>query len=170
MGIEIDSVAKSLRLPAEKLERLVSTIQEWGDRKVCTRRQLESLVGLLNHTCKVVWPGHMFLRQMIDLLTATGPTSSSHPHHHIRIIRKFRADLAWWQLFLRPWNGVGLMEENVSHLSIKLASDASGSWGCRAWWGPRWFQYAWEAMSSNLDISVKELFPIVVAAVVWGDL
>ena len=35
---------------------------------------------------------------------------------------------------------------------------------------PRWFQYAWEAMLSNLDISVKELFPIVVAAAVWDDL
>ena len=62
------------------------------------------------------------------------------------------------------------MEGNTSHSSIELASDASGSWGCGAWWGPRWFQYVWDAMSSKLDISSKELFPIVVAAVVWGDL
>ena len=35
---------------------------------------------------------------------------------------------------------------------------------------PQMVPIAWEAMSSNLDISVKELFSIVLAAVVWGDL
>ena len=38
LGIEIDPVAGSLRLLAEKLHRLVATIQDWSDRKVVHAR------------------------------------------------------------------------------------------------------------------------------------
>ena len=68
LGIEIDTTRGLLRLPAEKLGRLRSLLQEWGDRKVCVRRELESLIGILNHACKVIRPGRSFLRRMIDLL------------------------------------------------------------------------------------------------------
>ena len=71
LGIEMDSRARILRLPADKLQRLILVFQEWGDRKVCTWRELESLIGLLNHACKVVRP---LLRRMIDLLSVTGRT------------------------------------------------------------------------------------------------
>ena len=48
LGIEIDSVVGSLTLPAEKLHRLVSTRENWGDRKECTCKELESLIRQLN--------------------------------------------------------------------------------------------------------------------------
>ena len=169
MGIEIDFVAGSLRLPAEKLHRLESTIENWGDRKVCTHKELESLIGQLNHTCKVVCPGRTFHRRMIDLLTATRPGTSHRPHHHIRLNQEFRADLAWWCQFLLPWNGVGVVEASNSSPSIKFTSNASGSWGCGAWHGVRWFQHPWSETKQRLAISTKELFLIVVAAAIWGS-
>ena len=52
LGIEVDTVASQLRLPQEKLQRLRTLLVEWGDRKVCERRQLESLIGTLNHAAK----------------------------------------------------------------------------------------------------------------------
>jgi hypothetical protein len=102
LGIEIDTVAGTLRLPADKLERLQSLLHEWGDRKACTRKELESLIGLLNHACKVVRPGRSFLRRMIDLLHAVHrPPASTVP---IRLNRGFRSDLAWWDTFITSWN------------------------------------------------------------------
>ena len=168
LGIEIDSVASSLRLPEEKLQRLLRELHQWGDKKACTRRELESLVGLLNHACKVVRPGRTFLRRMIDLLTVTGSNTACRPHHHIRLNREFRADLAWWQLFLRSWNGVGLLGDYRLRHGHELTSDASGTWGCGAWYGTSWFQYPWSGRAQHLSIAVKELFPIVIAAAVWG--
>ena len=73
LGIEVDTVANELRLPGDKLRRLQALLEQWGDRRSCTRRQLESLVGLLNHACKVVRPGRSFLRRMIDLLHSRPP-------------------------------------------------------------------------------------------------
>ena len=47
LGIEVDTVASQLRLPQDKLCRLRSLLEVWRDRKVCERRELESLVGYL---------------------------------------------------------------------------------------------------------------------------
>ena len=57
LGIEIDTTLGLLRLPTDKLDRLKGMISEWSDRKICTRSELESHIGSLNHACKVVRPG-----------------------------------------------------------------------------------------------------------------
>ena len=47
-----------------------------------------------------------------------------------------------------------------------LTSDASGSCGCGAWHGRKWFQLKWDERSAGLLIMVKE--PIVLVCAVWG--
>ena len=68
LSIEVDTLAGQLRLPADKLQRVRVLLRQWGARRTCTRKELESLIGLLNHACKVVRAGRSFLRRMIDLL------------------------------------------------------------------------------------------------------
>ena len=165
LGIELDTVAWSLRLPADKLSRIKATLQEWSDRKACRRRELESLVGLLQHACKVVKPGRSFLRRMINLLA--GPFASR-GHHLVRLNREFRADLLWWSTFVSEWNGIALMPK-PSDERIQFSTDAAGSWGCGASWKHHWFQLPWDAQSLPLSISVKEMLPIIMAAAVWGE-
>ena len=48
-----------------------------------------------------------------------------------------------------------------------LVSDASGSWGCGAYYGSNWFQIKWVQPMASSHITVKELAPIVVASAVW---
>ena len=168
LGIEVDTVAGQLRLPAEKLERLRTLLQEWGDRKVCQRRELESLIGVLSHAAKVVRSGRTFLRRMLDLLHGV-PMHRLRPHP-IRLNRSFRSDLAWWQLFASEWNGVSFLLP-PEHLPVhQFASDASGGWGCGAWHGRHWFQLRWDERSAGLQIMIKELLPVVLACAVWGPL
>ena len=38
----IDTTANMLRLPTKKLEKLKTLLNKWGDRKACSRRELES--------------------------------------------------------------------------------------------------------------------------------
>ena len=57
LGIEVDTLAGELRLPRDKLQRLQTLLDQWGDRRACTHTELESLIGMLNHACKVVWAG-----------------------------------------------------------------------------------------------------------------
>ena len=51
---------------------------------------------------------------------------------------------------------------------IHLFSDASGSFGCGAWWDQSWFQVAWTSDVQEWSIAQKELLPIVLAAMLWG--
>ena len=167
LGIEIDTGVGQLRLPQEKLLRLQSLFTEWDDRRICGRRELESLIGTLNHACKVVRAGRSFLRRMLDLLHAV-PLDPMHPHP-IRLNREFRSDLMWWCTFVARWNGISFLPP-PSHLPhLQMASDASGSWGCGAWYGMNWFQLQWDGRSSALPIMVKELLPVVLACAVWGQ-
>ena len=162
LGIEIDSQNMEMRLPADKLARLKETIQQWRGSKNCTKRDLLSLIGQLGHACKVVKPGRIFLSQMIKLSTVAKQLD-----HHIRLNHAFRADLEWWNLYLVQWNGVSLLW-NEDTPSVLVTSDASGCWGCGAFWTTHWFQLPWPDTLLNHHITIKELIPVVVAAAVWG--
>ena len=167
LGIEVDTEAAEFRLPQDKLERLRSLLEDWGDRKACGRREHESLVGVLNHACKVVRSGRTFLRRMLDLLKGNHHPLRPHP---IRLNRSFRSDLTWWRLFAARWNGVSYLPPSSNLLRLQMASDASGSWGCGAWYGTHWFQLQWNTQLAALTIMAKELLPVVLACAVWGRL
>ena len=137
LGIEVDSVASQLRLPTDKLARVRQLISEWRGRKACRRKELESLVGLLNHACKVVRSGRSFLRRMLDLLHSR--EHASHDTTMIRLNAGFRADLAWWQEFLPLWNGISFLPPPTHLPKVELWTDASGTWGCGAFWQDDWF-------------------------------
>ena len=66
-----------------------ATLEEWGDRRACTRMELESLIGLLNHACKVVRPGRSLLSDL--LYSVQHPPNSVIP---IRLTCEFRSDMA----------------------------------------------------------------------------
>jgi hypothetical protein len=166
LGIEVDTVAFQLRLPQDKLLRLQSLLAEWGDRKVCGWRELESLIGILNHACKVVRSGRFFLRHMLVILHGV-PVHPTRPHS-IRLNRTFCSDHMWWRTFAAEWNGISFLSPPSCLPQLQLTSDASGSWGCGAWHGRKWFQLQWDERSAALPIMVNELLPIVVACAVWG--
>ena len=69
LGIELDTIAMTASLPKDKLQRLQAMLAAWHDHKVCTKRELLSLAGVLQHATMVVLFGRAFLRRMIELVT-----------------------------------------------------------------------------------------------------
>lgn len=123
-----------LRLPAEKLLHLQSALRQWVERKPCTKRELESLLGHLSHAATVVKQGRTFLQQLFPLLSLDRAS-----HHFIRLNAGARADSRWWSAFLQDWNGT-----SVTTSSTEVISDASGSFGCGAFSIPHgWFLLEW---------------------------
>ena len=167
LGIVIDTVKGELRLPVQKLERLQRQLGGWLTRKKCTQRELLSIAGQLQHAAKVVWPGRVFLRRIFDLSATVRK-----PHHRIKLNKGARSDLAWWFEFLAQWNGVSLMSVlGDKPPEVTLTSDASGKWGCGAYWGSEWFQLEWRSTACPVDqnIATKELVPIVIAGSSLGQ-
>ena len=163
LGFEIDTMSRIIKLPAPKLQRTLALVKEWMGRKVCKRRELESLLGHLQHAATVVRPGRTFVRRLIELLSVAKSKGS-----WVRLNTSTRSDLVWWVTFIEGWNGVTMMP-NYSLPSIRLETDASGSWGCGAKWGSKWLQWRWEGSSQDWAIAPKELLPILFAIAIWGS-
>jgi len=122
------------RLPSRKLTELQNQVSEWLSKKSCRVKDLQSLVGKLQHACKVVRPGRTFLHRMFELLRGVGKKQQ-----FVRLNASFKLDLWWWHVFLGTWNGVAMMENNlITGREIHLYTDASGSFSCGAWWGKEW--------------------------------
>ena len=66
LGILLDTVEMQMKLPTDKIEELKELIQKWERYHACKKRQLLSLIGKLAHAARVVKPGRIFLRHMID--------------------------------------------------------------------------------------------------------
>ena len=129
-------------------------------------RELESLIGILNHACKVVRPGRSFLRRLIDLLHQTGNRPEG--HSIIRLNNACRADIAWWTEFIPSWNEISFLCPPHSLQVVECTADASGTWGCGAWHNTSWFQVPWDNRAGNQSIAAKELVPIILACAAWG--
>ena len=162
LGFELDTNALVVRLPAEKLRRTQLLVREWMGKKACRRRELESLLGHLQHAATVIHPGRTFVRRLIELVAAF-----KNRDHWVRLGESTWSDLSWWSTFMEGWNGVSLMP-SVEVVPGPLVSDASRSWGCGAHLGTSWFQWKWEGPAVEWDIAAKELLPIILALTVWG--
>ena len=97
-GIELDSIEMSARLPAEKLAELINFLREWRSKKSCKPKELQSLVGKLNHACSVIPCGRTFLRRLIDLLKGV-----QRFRPFLRLNKQCQLDIEWWQEFLVKW-------------------------------------------------------------------
>ena len=167
-GIEIDSKAMVARLPKDKIEKVASLLKEFKVKRKVTLRELQSLLGLLNFACSVIIPGRAFLRRLFDL--TVGHTC---PHYRITLNAETRADLKAWYDFIEHFNGKScfLFRDWISSESLKLYSDATGvHGGYAAVFGNKWFSGEWPPEMKELHITVKELFPIVLAVEIWGHI
>ena len=67
LEILLDTVHMEVRLPPEKLARIQTSIQGWLTRRSATKREILSLVGLLQHAAKVLLPGCTFVSRMYSV-------------------------------------------------------------------------------------------------------
>ena len=165
-GIEIDTTAMELRLPADKLAKALSLVNRMSNCRKVTLRDLLSLIGLLSYCCLVVSAGRSFLRLLINL--ASGITRL---HHYVTLNRAASADLYAWKLFLHSFNGKSLFLEQIllSSDTIKLYTDASSDNGFSVVFGKKWIAGAWHKRFDSSDITLLELYPLVLATEMFGQ-
>ena len=171
MGITLDTLRMDARLPTDKIERLKELFGQFENRRSCTLKQLQSLIGTLNFACKVVPPGRPFLQIMIDLTR-----NVKKPHHHIKLNTGFFKDLEMWKQFVINWNGANFFLSSTWQVSdcLQLHTDASGALGYGGIFESRWFLVTWQPHQQlgtpGISIAWQELFAIIVACQIWGEL
>ena len=166
LGIELDTITNEARLPQEKIVKCLEQIDLFLPRRKVTLKEIQMLCGLLNFATKVVVAGRPFLRRLYDLTYGLRK-----PHHRVKLSKGCRDDLQIWKEFLSQFNGkCFFMDENwVSSDKLELFTDASGQIGYGAVFGSSWFYGVWNKEWLNYNITVKEFYPIILAAELWGE-
>ena len=95
LGIEIDLVCQELQLPQIKLLRIKELLTSWSGRHSASKHKLQCLLGHPNHVARIVKPGRVFLRELINTMAIP-----KHSFHKVRINKLCRADIARWLLFI----------------------------------------------------------------------
>ncbi len=74
----------------------------------CKKRDLESIVGSLNHACKAVRAGRSFKRRLQDLMATV-----ERDDRRVRLNVEARADLEWWYQFGIGWNSTSMIQAGL---------------------------------------------------------
>ena len=114
LGILFDTVDRTIFIPPNKLSEIVKVCHDWPDKKVVTKNQLQSLLGLLLYINKCVKPARYFLNRMLHLLR------DNFVNDHIVLT----------QTFLKSYNGITIYD--IKPLNIRMYLDAflQGLGGC----------------------------------------
>ena len=165
LGITLDTLHMEARLPDDKIQRIRTSVSSWLQKRKATKREILSLVGLLQHATKVVKPGRTFVARMYATAAKVKQL-----YFYTRLTKVFRSDLQWWHMFIMRWNGISFFHNSLitTPYDFQIQTDASGSWGCGAYFNGRWLQFPWSAEWAPTSIMAKEMVPILLSCAVWS--
>jgi hypothetical protein len=165
-GIDLDTVAMRASIPQDKIDKALHLIHEFLQRKSVTLKQIQKLTGLLNWMCGVIVTGRAFARRLYDLTKGV-----SKPYYRIRLNQGVKSDLMTWKLFLQEFNGKSFFLDYrwLSSQVLQLFTDAASTIGYGAVFGNKWFSGTWEPQCLGLNIAVMEMYPILLALLVWAE-
>jgi len=165
LGITLDTIQMEARLPSDKVEKLRTLLNSSFKKRTLRLKELQSLLGLLNFACRVIVPGRAFMQRLYRLTA-----NVTHPRHHVTLNKESRRDLTAWKVFIDHFNGKSMLLEDrwVSAPHLNLATDSAGSLGFAAIFSSHYLFGTWPPHWSEVDITDKELLPIVLALEIWG--
>ena len=177
LGVEFDSQAMEMRVPAGKLEEIKSEINLWLRRTTISKKDLQSLLGKLFWVARVVKHARVFLGRMLDQLRSMAGMADN---KKVKLLEETRKDILWWATFLVKYNGIEMItDEDPIKLSYQqlldtphdiCAGDATPVGG-GAWHGYEYWccQLPVELQDPMIPIHVKEFWVLIVSAKLWGE-
>lgn len=172
LGLELDSNEMVVRIPRAKIDEVVTKILTMLAREKSTLKEMQSLIGSLNFCCRAIAIGRPFCRRLIN--STCGLTKG---YHHIRVSKEIKLDLNMWLHFFTNYNGISVFHDRFwsSNDDIQLFTDSAGGEGLgfgiffQGHWCYSAWPDAWHKDGITNDITILELFPIVVATCIWGE-
>ena len=143
LGIGIDTLTMRIFLPADKKAKVraacaalllgghgaaapdTAAVSPASTRGGATLKRLQSTIGLLHFVGRVVQPGRLMTRRLVELQTAL-LHRGARPHERISLPEDARDDLQWWIDCLDDWDGTSVVPPSFEWAEpIVVQSDAS---------------------------------------------
>jgi hypothetical protein len=177
LGIEINTRAMTIALDQARLDYVQGLLSHWMTQTQASIQELQSLVGTLSFCAKVIRPGRIFLRRLINYVAHLS-------HRHKRQAKtkprdlpdSVKKDVVWWHTYMASYNNqTSIYPTQWCRDSDMLIATDAGQQGYGGVFGKQWFHGKWSAeeesqsqRQSRDSMPWKELHTLVRAAATWG--
>lgn len=96
LGFVIDTVEFSLKLPSEKVCKLLSILRSFLNKKYCRIREFACLVGHLVSSCPAVAYGWMYTKRFEREKCIALILNNGNYEHRMTLSESLKEDFHWW--------------------------------------------------------------------------
>ena len=164
LGVLFNSISMTLEVTSDRMHDILCLLKVWVDKKLASKKEVQSLVGKLVFVASCVRPGRIFISRMLNFLREMPDETT------LSLPIEFYKDVIWWQVFLPIYNGVSMMAYKECECpDFVAASDACLS-GCGGFCENEYFhkEFPEFILNKTLHINALELLSIVICAKIWG--
>ena len=170
LGILFDSVLMTMKIPDGKMAEIREVLLEWEGRQRATKRDMQSLMGLLQFVASVSPPPppppptRIFTNRMLENLREAPKRGTE------SLSLGFKKDLSFFRELWPAYNGVRILIKKDIECQGELELDACTT-GCGAFIGEQYYseQFPAPLLGAQHPIARLELLNIVVAVKTWVD-
>ena len=106
LGITFDSVKQIISLDPRRIKEVLDLVATWEGKTQCTITELKSLLGKLQHVCKVCKPARAFINRLLNMLR------EKKGKRNIVIGPEAKEDLKFFAKLLPHYNGVHVLKKS----------------------------------------------------------
>lgn len=171
LGILFDTIKMMLSLPKEKKQELVRELHKWRNRKSCSLRQMQALVGKLNFASGVVRAGRVYMARLINTMRGRQKGDSS----PIILSDTNLSDVQWWIEHIDMYNGIEMTSLMVNphwkSVGSTWFSDSSGT-GIGGWSeiSGQYFHHSLSNEFCQKDINSLECLALLLCVRKWAEM
>ena len=122
LGIQVDTVHRTISIPDEKLQDIKSLCRSWTDNRNCTKQQFQSILVSLLYITKCIKPARYCPNRILQVLRSNANSTK------FSLNAVFYKDLCWFNTFLHQYDG-------VTYIDNKVPDPYSASGCFNGWYG-----------------------------------
>ena len=167
LGILLNSEDFTMTIPEEKLQEIRVLLNEWLSYDSCTLKQLQSLIGKLQHVSCCIRGGRIFINRLLNTLREANKLQRT---RKIAVSTDLKRELNYWFYLMTNFNGVSIMSElEWTEVNAVFASDASmtGAGGVN-YENKTYFKLTFPARYLEYKIHILEMLSLLLCCKVWG--
>ena len=178
LGVQFDTVKLEMSVPADKLEEVREEVRLWKKKKTVTKKGLQQLLGRLFWVSRCVRFSRPFMGRLLQQLREVQHLAD---HKKSPMSPGCSEDIAWWDRYLRRFNGVELIyKDQPLGLSLYQLLDTPAlvncgdaqMWGGGAYFGNEYWSRSFPVWlrSPDIAIHIKEFYVVLASCLLWGHL
>ena len=162
------SISSTISVTETRIVEILDLLSRWKKKRICTKKELQSLIGKLCFICKCVRQSRIFLNRLLEVLRSVDWNTSV----KINLSEEFQKELRWWSMFLESFNGVAFIPSPIwSEPDVTIATDSCLD-GCGGICSNQYFhtKFPESVLDQSHPIHNLEFLALLVGVRIWGYL